>query len=239
MTSDSAESAGFSPDTLSGTIESLRLHTSSWLAKMQSRVRIETLRPLPEFLGIDPAAGFCLSPGAFTPPVRKVDKGSPEKVQSRMKLNLAFFLTNYVVIAAMTAVIVALMHPGMIFFVGLVYGLWMLHAYMIRHEVVLGGVRLHSLVSVQHRFYGLLVLTVLVIIWKCLIPTLIFVAISGLLILVHAFMRDPKQIEMLDRSRAESEDEYDAMEGGTNESNSYSRESEGLINRSQGRSDAD
>jgi hypothetical protein len=83
------------------------------------------------------------------------------------------------------------------------------------------------------------VLTVLVIIWKCLIPTLIFVAISGLLILMHAFMRDPKQIEILDRSRADSEDAYDAMEGGTNESNNYSIESEGLINRSQGKNDAD
>lgn len=204
---------------------------------MQSRVRIETLRPLPEFLGIDPATGFCLSPGAFTPPVKKVDKGTPEKVQSRVKLNLAFFLTNYVVIAGMTAIVVALMHPGMIFFLGLVYGLWTLHAYMIRHEIVIGGVRLHSLVSVQHRFYGLFALTVLVIIWKCLIPSLIFVAISGLLILLHAFLRDPKQIEMLDRCRADSEDDYEAMEGGKTESSSYSKESEGLTSRPQGRSD--
>ena len=79
MTSESTVVSDSSSDSISGTIETLRLHTSSWMAKMQSRVRIETLRPLPEFLGIDPAAGFCLSPGAFTPPVRKVDKESPEK----------------------------------------------------------------------------------------------------------------------------------------------------------------
>lgn len=239
MTSENAELMGSDSDSISGSIETLRLHASSWVAKMQSRVRIETLRPLPEFLGIDPTTGFCLSPGAFTPPVNKVDKGSPEKVQSRVKLNFAFFLTNYVLIASMTAVVVALMHPGMIFFLCLVYGLWTLHAYMIRHEIVVGGVSLHSLVSVQHRFYVLFALTVVVVIWKCLVPTMTFIAISGLLILLHAFMRDPKHIEMssVERSRADSEDDYEVMESGKAESANYSNESEGLVSRSQGRSD--
>lgn len=149
-----------------------------------------------------------------------MNKESPEKIKNRIQLNLAYFLSNYVLIACMTAIVVALMHPGMILFVSIVYGLWMLHAYMIRNEVVVAGVALHALLSVQQRFYGLFVITTLVILLKCLTPALIFSSISIVLILAHAALRDPKHIEISSqahlRGRAESdEDEMFVEEGGS------------------------
>jgi len=213
-------------------IETIRLQLSSLVARLQSKVSIETLRPLNLFLGVSPV-GFCLSHGAFTPPVTKVTKATPEKIKSRMKLNFAFFLTNYVLLAGMVALVVALMHPGMLFFVGIVWALWSLHSFMIRHELVLFGIQVHSLLSVQQRFYTLFVITTIVVIWKCLVPTVIFAAISGLLILTHAFLRDPKHIEA-SGSTVDSDDEDEGENSG---SSSGSSGSEVLVKRSESRGD--
>ena len=191
-------------------LESIRLTTASMVARIQSRVSMDTLRSLPVFLGVDPTVGFCLAGGAFTPPVKKVDKSSLEKIKSRVALNWNFFLSNYVLVAAMTAVVVALMHPGMLFFVAAVYGLWSLHSFMIRNELAVFGLQLHSLLSVQQRFYLLFVLTTLVVVWKCLAPAIIFLSISSILILSHAFLRDPKHIEYTsDLLLNQSDDEYE------------------------------
>eukprot|EP00529_Nitzschia_sp_RCC80_P042460 CAMPEP_0113474018 /NCGR_PEP_ID=MMETSP0014_2-20120614/18356_1 /TAXON_ID=2857 /ORGANISM="Nitzschia sp." /LENGTH=43 /DNA_ID=CAMNT_0000366829 /DNA_START=33 /DNA_END=160 /DNA_ORIENTATION=- /assembly_acc=CAM_ASM_000159 len=43
---------------------------------------MDTVRPLPTFLGIS-GPSFCFAPDAFTPPVKKIDKSSPEKFKSR------------------------------------------------------------------------------------------------------------------------------------------------------------
>ena len=174
--------------------ESIRLHVSSWVARVQSRISLDTLRPLPVFLGINPS-NSCFSAEAFTPPVKKIDKSSLEKVKSRMKLNLSFFVSNYALVAAMVAVVVALMHPGMILSVGLIWGLWTFHHFLIRHEFVVFGLPVHSLLNIQQRFYSLFVLTTIVVLWKCLTPTIMFLTISGLIIITHAFLRDPKHIE--------------------------------------------
>lgn len=190
-------------------LESIRLHMSSLAARLQSRVSLDTLRPLPMFLGVNPDMGFCLSAGAFTPPVKKVDKATPEKISSRLQLNFKFFLTNYALVAAMVAVVVALMHPGMLFFVAVVYGLWYLHSFMIKHELLVFGIRLHTLLSIQQRFYLLFVITTLVILWKCLLPTLTFLLISGIIILAHAFLRDPKHLDMMSSELSGDDDEED------------------------------
>ena len=211
-------SSDSSPIQMPASIESVRLHISSAVARYQSRISFDTLRPLPVFLGVNPV-GFCLSPGAFTPPVKKVDKASPEKIRSRIQLNIAYFLSNYALMAAMTAVVVSLMHPSMLLFLGIVYGLWSLHSYMIRHEAVVFGIPLHTLLTVQQRFYGLFVITALVVILKCLVPALIFVAISSVLILGHAALRDPKHIETSSLRAADSDDEFvDEEEGALLES---------------------
>jgi PRA1 family protein len=181
--------------TIAISIESMRLALSSFAARVSSRVSVDTLRSLPMFLGLNPGAGFCLSPLAFTPPVKKMDKGTPEKIRSRVKMNFAYFLSNYVLIASMTAIVIALMHPGMVFFLILLYLLWTLHAFLIRNQLVIFNIGIHSLLSVQQRFYGLFVMTTIVIIWKCLRPTLLFFTITSLLIMTHALLRDPKHIE--------------------------------------------
>ena len=196
---------------------------------------MDTLRSLPMFLGVNPGAGFCLSAEAFTPPIKKVDKASPEKIKTRVQLNFAFFLTNYVLVAAMTAVVVALMHPGMVFFLAILYGLWTLHGYMIRHELVVFGIQLHALLSVPQRFYVLFVLTAVVVILKCLAPVFIFLAISGVLILSHALLRDPKHTEYTSDLLVQQQDDVYDEEGGGD--SGFSSGSEVIVERPSGQGD--
>jgi hypothetical protein len=167
------------------------------------------------FLGLSAGTGFCLSVGSFTPPVRKVDKNAPEKVKSRVQLNFAFFLTNYVLIAAMVAVVVMLLHPSSIVVLSVVYAIWKAHAFLIRNEVDLFGVHVHSLLSIQQRFYVSLTITFVLLVWKCLLPTISILLISSILIVGHALLRDPKQIESTSNMLLDaSYDEEDDLEGG-------------------------
>lgn len=178
---------------------------------------MDTLRPLPMFLGL--SDGFCMSAEAFTPPIKKVDKTTPEKVTSRIKLNIAFFLTNYALVAFGVAVVVALMHPGMLISVGFVWGLWWLHNYMISHEIIVFGHNIGALLSISHRFYVLFVITVLVVMWKCLAPAIIFISITTIVVLAHAIMRDPKHTDKQTystsvRGGSEDSDEEDGHNNG-------------------------
>lgn len=146
------------------------------------------------FLGIT-GPSFCFSPEAFNSPVKKLDKSTPEKFKSRLKLNFAFFLSNYALVAAGTALIIFLMHPGMLVAMGLVWGLWALHHFLISNEVIVLGRNVGTLVSISHRSYFLIALTTVVIVWKCLVPAITVVVISGMVILTHALLRDPKHID--------------------------------------------
>ena len=213
-------------------IETLRLQISSWVARVRSRVSVDTLRPLPVFLGLNPVAGFCLRGAAFTPPVTKLTKTTHEKIRSRVSLNFAYFLTNYVLLASMVALVVSLMHPGMVFFLAIVYGLWSLHSFLIRNKLELFGVPVHALLTIQQRFYLLLTITSVVVVWKCLAPTLIFLAISGILILSHAFLRDPKDVEAASSgsNHGDNSDDDEDIEAGAGGSGS-SNESEVLVER--------
>jgi hypothetical protein len=105
------------------------------------------------------------------------------------------------------------MHPGMLFFVGIVLGLWSLHSFMIRHELVVFGFNLGTLLTIQQRFYVLFGITTIVVIWKCLLPTVYFSAISGLIICTHAFLRDPKHIESSASNLFGAQDSDDEEEG--------------------------
>ena len=155
---------------------------------------MDTLRPLPVFLGVS-GSNFCMSPEAFTPPIKRVvDKSTPEKITSRIKLNLTYFITNYALVAFMVATVVALMHPGMLLSLGLVWVLWWGHNYLIHNEVVVMGHNISVLVSIAHRFYVLFVISVIVVIWKCFRPAMIFLSITLLLIAAHAVMRDPHHV---------------------------------------------
>jgi hypothetical protein len=221
-------------------IETLRLQLSGFVARIQSRVSVDTIRPLPVFLGLNAGAGFCLSPQAFTPPVRKFDKNTPEKIKSRVRLNCAYFLSNYALLAAMTGLVVALMHPTMVFFVGIVYGLWSLHSFLIRNQLVVFGVAIHALLNVQQRFYLLFVITSLVVIIYCLAPTLVFLVISGLLILTHALLRDPQDVSSASDqfggvvgAGGSAHDSDEDLEGGGNSSGGSSG-SEVVVDRPAG-----
>jgi hypothetical protein len=182
-------------------------------SRVTSRVSLDTVRPLPMFMGVT-GQGLCFAPDAFTPPAKKLDKSTHEKIKTRMKMNFAFFLSNYAVVAALVAIVVALMHPGMLFSLGIVWALWTAHTYLISNELVLYGFNIGGLVSINRRSNALMVLTALVTVWKCLSPVIIFFAISGLIILSHAIMRDPSKV--IDTDNAFKHDDSD--ESGTSDS---------------------
>lgn len=188
--------------------ETIRLYMTSVMIRLRDRVTMDTLRPLPMFLGLS-GPSWCLSPGAFAPPTKHVDKSMVEKIRARVRLNFAFFLSNYALVAFGVAVVVALSHPGMLLFVGAVWLLWMAHAFLIDHELICFGTNIGIIMSITQRSTVLSLLTIVVIIWKCLFPVLTFVIISGIIILSHALMRDPKHIESSTEFRGGAEDSDD------------------------------
>ena len=177
---------------------------------MRERVSLDTIRPLPMFLGIS-GTGLCLSADAFTPPVRHVDKSALEKFRARLKANFAFFLSNYALVAAGVAIVVALMHPGMLFSVALVWSLWWLHSYLVSNELIVFGLNVGKILTITQRSYFLLGITAIVVVWKCLVPCIVFLSISGFIIVLHASTRDPKHVETSADSLPNAKD-YDSDE---------------------------
>jgi hypothetical protein len=192
-------------------ITAIKGYVTGMTSYITSRVTMDTVRPLNMFLGIS-GPSFCLSPEAFNPPVRKVDKSTPEKLKSRLKLNFLFFLSNYALVTAGVALVTALMHPGMLVALALLWALWGLHTFLISNEVIMFGRNIGTLVSISHRSNALVVITVVVIVWKCLFPAITSVAISGLIILVHAIFRDPKKIDVCEKYRGSGSDDDDSGE---------------------------
>lgn len=189
--------------------ESIRVLFESLIIRLRDQVTLDTIRPLPMFLGVS-GPSWCLAAGAFAPPVKKVDKSFLEKIRARIRLNFAFFLSNYALVAFGVAVVVALSHPGMLLWVGGVWLLWLLHSFLISNEVILFGKNISMLLTIKQRSTVLSILTIVVIIWKALVPCLSFLLISGIIILSHALMRDPKHIEQSSefaRRGAEDSDE--------------------------------
>jgi len=178
--------------------------------RVRERVTIDTIRPLPMFLGLSGPA-FCVSAGAFTPPTRHMDRTAPEKIRSRIRLNFAFFLSNYALLTCGVAIVVALLHPGMLIFLGLLWGLWSLHEFMISNELIVFGKNISSGMSIPQRSLLLSALSAFVIIWKCLAPFVVVVVVSSLMIVSHSIMRDPKHIESSNefrrRGAADSDEE--------------------------------
>jgi len=172
---------------------SMKTYLTGMIVYIGSRVTMDTVRPLTMFLGIT-GPSFCLSPAAFNAPVKKLDKSTYEKFQSRLKLNFAFFLSNYALVTAGVALVTALMHPGMVISVGLIWGLWALHKFLISNELIFFGRNIGTLISISRRSTILIILTAIVILLKCLKPTMIVIAISGGMILAHALLRDPSHV---------------------------------------------
>lgn len=163
-----------------------------------SKLSMDTLRPLPLFLGVT-GPSFCIAADAFSPPIsltRQTDKSSLEKLISRLSRNLNFFATNYAFMAMCTILVVALMHPGMLLYVGTTWALWWLHVVVIREDVrlVVMNRDLNDAFTPKRRSWMLTAWTVWVAIAKCLRPSLKGLAISGALVLFHAVMRDPSRV---------------------------------------------
>jgi hypothetical protein len=159
---------------------------------------MDTLRPLPIFLGLT-GPSFCIAADAFSSPIyltRQTDKSSIEKLASRLLRNMNYFATNYAFLALCTVLIVALMHPGMLLFVGITWAAWWLHVVIIREDVRLVVMEkdLNDVFTPKRRSTILTVWTIWVATAKCLRPSLKGMAISGALVLIHALMRDPAKV---------------------------------------------
>jgi len=163
---------------------------------LRDKVTVESLRPLPLFLGITGPA-FCLGPDAFTPPTKRLDKTTMEKVLSRLTLNLAFFMSNYVLIAVGVAVVVALMSPRMLLYVSTVLVLWWLHTYSVANgiPIIIFGKDFGDVLSERRRSIMLKTISIFVVVFYCLLPAIYAISISGIIIFSHALLRDPKNIE--------------------------------------------
>ena len=174
---------------------------------------MDTIRPLPVFLGIT-GPSFCFAPDAFTPPSKKFDKNTAEKVSQRITLNFNYFLSNYALIFAGTCVIVTLMHPGMIIYSALVYLLWKGNKAMVDNNVklILMDKDIGEYITVEKRTKILYIITAWVVVAKCFEPFLIVVSLTTLLVLFHAFMRDPKHIETIRFHSDDGNDEADSCE---------------------------
>ncbi|CAJ1961047.1 unnamed protein product [Cylindrotheca closterium] len=189
----------------------------SILSRIRSRVTVDTIRPLPVFLGITgQTIGF--SPGAFTSPVRKFDKSTAEKLKSRIKLNLSFFLSNYALVFAGVALVVVMMHPRIIFSIVTLWGLWSFHEFLISNEVIVFGRNIGTLVSISHRSTALTLISFVVIVSMCLRPAITVIALSGILVMAHALLRDPNHLEMPNahgRRGVDDDDEGGYTSGGS------------------------
>jgi len=196
-------------------IESLRIQLSILVAHVKSKVSLETLKPLPEFLGLTSTAeqGIQMSHQAFNPPL--AGSSTMMMIKSRIKDNCEYFTTNYVLVAAMVALVVALMHPTMLIFIGIVAALWWGHGYLIKHELNVAGLPIHALLTVQQRFYFLLAISFVVVVWFCLVPAFLFGGLSGIIILAHAALRDTSHLhEASNRGSRQDEEEGLLLNGG-------------------------
>jgi len=177
-------------------IDFIRSCMISVSSKLVEKIRLETLRPLPMFLGMtDPT--FCFDPVAFTPPAKKCDKSTMEKIFARLSLNFSFFLVNYVLVFMGVAVVVSLMHLHMLFALAMLISFWWFHFQTVKSNIPLkiGSIDIDKTIPVHVRTWGLIIISALVSIIYCLLPFLCILGISALLIFSHALLRDPKNVE--------------------------------------------
>ena len=157
-----------------------------------SKINMDTLRPLPIFLGVT-GPSFCIGADAFSSPLFS---SSDKALTTRVSRNLAYFATNYTFVALGTVLVVALMHPGMLLYVAITWGLWWLHLVVLKQDVKLVVMErdLNEIISPKRRSWVLTLWTIYVAVAKCLRPSLKGLAISGALVLFHAIMRNPSKL---------------------------------------------
>ena len=82
-----------------------------------------------------------------------------------------------------------------------------MHDYLIYNDVTVFGHSIGSILSISQRSATLTAVTVLTIVWKCLVPFLSFVSVSSFIILLHALMRDPKHLQATHGAQIQSDEE--------------------------------
>lgn len=120
-----------------------------------------------------------------------------------------------------TILVVALMHPGMLLYVGATWTAWWLHVMSVREDLRLVVMErdLNDVFTPKRRSWLLTAWTIWVAAAKCLRPSVKGLAISAALTLIHALMRDPSKLagdvvssrSTLARGSADSDDESQVM----------------------------
>lgn len=197
-----------------------------------SRSCICVYRSMPVFFGII-GPSICFSPQAFGTPSKKLDKTTFEKVWSRLSLNFAYFLSNYVMIFFGVCVVVSLTYTDMIFYLALTSACWWFHLATKRNHIpiTLFGKNLDDYISMHSRTKILWTFTGFVVMFYCLLPFFTMVSVSSVLVLTHALFRDPKHIDVASSSMFtyyHDEDDDSDYEEDDNSGDS-SRESEVLV----------
>ena len=149
-----------------------------------------------------------IAPNAYTTPNGSTYRSTYDMIQSRMQDNLTYYRSNYVFIVAMTSLVIVLMHPSMIVTGLVVYGLYVLHLYLIRHEVMLvrsSNLSIQTLLTVPQRLYFFGSIALLLILVTCIIPTLIIIIISSMIVLTHAILRNSHNTVSSDMSSSSSQ----------------------------------
>lgn len=168
-----------------------------------SKLTMDTLRPLPLFMGVTTGSpSFCFAADAFSFPIsftgqQSADKNlSPGKITSRLSRNLHYFATNYAFMALCTILIVALMHPRMLLYVGITWAAWWFHFMIIWEDVklVVMEKNLNDIFTPKRRSWILTAWTLWVAVAKCFKPSLKGMVISSALVFFHALLRDPSKL---------------------------------------------
>jgi hypothetical protein len=154
------------------------------IQKLRSRLTLTHLRPLPLFLGLTP--NTCLSPTAYALP------SSALALRSNVTSNLGFFLTNYILILLLNALIISLSHPLMLLMCTLVSLLWYLHRITVNLRL---PPSLEPHITPFRRTCVLLVVTVYVFLYYCLVPMMATVGVTGFITMAHATGRNAGDIK--------------------------------------------
>lgn len=177
---------------------------SSLIHYFRQQTTLETLRPLPLFLGLTSAHKtpsnlfpFCFSPHAYHFPLNHFGSHSYAKLYSSFVTNLQFFHSNYIVIFCCTTLFVTILHPIMLLYLILLWFLWSTHRLLLKKDVPsLFSLRKHPFLNIfldiKGRKYMLYTITLLILYFYCLIPCLCVACVTFGLIFGHALTRDAK-----------------------------------------------
>merc|ERR1712151_702391 len=125
------------------------------------------------------------------PPTKKFDKTTIEKMYSRLSLNVTFFMTNYAILFIGVTIVVSLMHLDMLIALLMISTFWWFHFVTTKNHIplVVAGIDIGERIPEHIRTLVLVLTTIFVSLYYCLLPFLCVLCISAILILSHALLR--------------------------------------------------